>query len=122
MEAAMELRKSTLLCVELPRHDTGTYYAHFSRHIFTLKCYDKTAAALVAEVVEDPSGDYWAWWDNKEVDFSHVYPHDGLVEMCFPYGTKPEIEKGKGHKVRVRITILREAGPLDREFRKNKAL
>lgn len=122
MESKIKPPKSTLLSVERPRHDIGTYYAHFSAHIFTLRRYDKSSPALVAKVVEDPSGDYWAWWDNKKLDFSHVYPHDGLVEMCFPYGTSPEIEKGKGHKLRVRITILREAQPEDREFRHNRTI
>jgi hypothetical protein len=109
--------RSTLFCCELPRHDTGTYYAHFYRTLFSLRCYNKQVRALIAEVNSDPEGEYWAWWDSNTHTFRHVYLTEGLVEMCFAYGTKPEENRDRGRKLRVKVTILREAGPKDTDLR-----
>jgi hypothetical protein len=56
-------------------------------------------------------------WDSNTHTFRHVYLTEGLVEMCFAYGTKPEENRDRGRKLRVKVTILREAGPKDTDLR-----
>lgn len=47
--------------------------------------------------------DYWAWWDSETDSVRHVWPREFLVEMCFPYGSKAESERGRGRVIRVRV-------------------
>ena len=37
--------------------------------------------------------------------------------MCFAFGTKSEENRDRGRKLRVKVTILREAGPKDTDLR-----
>lgn len=80
------------------------YYAHLSRDPRTTSCYGDGKIHEVM-VTEDPRGDYWAWWDNKEQVFHNVYPIRSLVEMCFPYGTEIEEKYGKGHLLKVSVEL-----------------
>lgn len=113
-------RMTISLCNEEPRREGGTWYAHFCQHVFTLRMYNKEAKPLVAEIVEDPNGDYCGWWDNEAGEFHHIYPSPQLTEMCFPYGSKVEEDRGRGHKLPVRVTILREASPDDLDLCSNR--
>lgn len=38
----------------------------------------------------------WAWWYNKAETFRYVYDSKKKVEMCFPYGSTVEEDKGNG--------------------------
>jgi hypothetical protein len=41
--------------------------------------------------------------DKDDSGYTMIYPKKLLLEMCFPYGTKPEIESGKGNIVELII-------------------
>ena len=57
----------------------------------------------VRELNEGETSEYWAWWSTERKEFSpsQIWPHKGLVEMCFPYGSKAEVERGRGEVVNV---------------------
>jgi hypothetical protein len=59
-----------------------------------------------ARLVEDgdPAATHWAWIDAKAEDPCMIYPRAGMFEMCFPYGSKIEVEHGKGRTVRLAVT------------------
>jgi hypothetical protein len=54
--------------------------------------------------VEDVAGDYYGWQDTGAEDYVMIYPELFLLEMCFPYGSKAEVERGEGRVVRLNIT------------------
>ncbi len=56
---------------------------------------------IVRELREKEESIYWAWWSEKDQEFMFVYPFKGLVEMCFPYGSKCEEERGRGKLMNV---------------------
>lgn len=49
---------------------------------------------------------YYAWWDNEGEYFTYIFPHKGLVNMCFPYGYESEEELGRGTVRPVRLVFL----------------
>lgn len=101
-----------MFCHELRRHGSGTYYGHFCWNTVCLSMYDRQAPPLVARVTEDPEGEYWGWFDaRRDVISMMIYPHEGPLEMCFPYGSRPLEERGEGRKIRVRVDEVREAAP-----------
>jgi hypothetical protein len=60
---------------------------------------------VVRDLRDGESSPFWAWWSNEKQAFlpGFVWPHEGGVEMCFPYGTRVLIEKGEGEKVNVMV-------------------
>lgn len=71
---------------------------------------EKEAAKPIIQVEvsegQDTPGSYWGWWDAGEQRFGIVWYRKFLVEMCFPYGTKAEEERGKGKLLPVNIKVL----------------
>jgi len=51
---------------------------------------------------------FFAWWDADDKKFTHVYPSIVQVEMCFPYGSKAEIELGRGQTYQVKIIEIND--------------
>lgn len=102
--------RSTLYCQERDRHNGGTYLTYFMAHPEVTRLHDNKSPVFeaVVERIEPEPDCYWGWWDNKDGRFHHVYPAKLLVEMCFPYGTKPEIERGNGLLIPVRVIKGRE--------------
>lgn len=48
----------------------------------------------------DPSSDYYGWIDAKDPgEYTNVWPSEGQLEMCFPYGSRAETDRGRGRKV-----------------------
>jgi hypothetical protein len=52
----------------------------------------------------DPSATHWAWLPTGKTEPIMIYPREGLFTMCFPYGSKTEVEHGKGRVVRLAVT------------------
>ncbi len=50
--------------------------------------------------------DYWGWWDAKKEKFSLIFGKHFLLEMCFPYGTKIEEERGNGKAYRINVKLI----------------
>lgn len=85
-----------------------TVWKHFAAQPQSTRLYDDTLPVhevAVEECAEEP-GCYFAWWDAATERFDFVYPERGLVEMCFPYGTKIEEERGAGKLFAVRVIDL----------------
>ena len=67
---------------------------------------------LQVQVMEEPMTKdrdrHWGWWDLDvaEPRFAFVYPHQMLLDMCFPYGPEAEEKRGKGLRLPVKIEIL----------------
>jgi len=55
-------------------------------------------------VVIDSEGTYFGWQDTGSDYIAMIYHHLGLLEMCFPYGSKAEIAAEKGNIVRLKVT------------------
>ncbi len=51
---------------------------------------------------EEPT--YWAWYENEDKRYWHIYPKKFLVEMCSPDGFKKATTCGRGKIVEVIIT------------------
>lgn len=71
-------------------------------------CTDSDPVVRV-RVTPDDSGDHWSWWDTARGVFLFTNGHREGVEICFPYGTKVDEERGRGKVIRVRVDVLREA-------------
>lgn len=87
----------------------GYRYAHAFRNAFATHLAGKEHPILkvrVVELSEETDDAYWAWWNAEDGCFHHVYPKKLLVEMCFPYGTQPETERGYGELLPVSIEEL----------------
>lgn len=53
-------------------------------------------------VTEDENGAYWGW-RSADGRISMVYPSREQVEVCFPYGTQVQEERGIGRVVRLDV-------------------
>lgn len=60
----------------------------------------------VAEIQPDEGSTYHAWWSNADQRFSMVFSHKQAVEICFPYGSKVEEDRGRGHLLNVSVTMI----------------
>ena len=113
------MRSTVLYChlVLSDRRPGGSYWADFSPHPETARMYDYGEAPVyevtVSEMPDEPMLDsYWGWWDAQRGAFTMVYYAQALVEMCFPYGSKVEEERGRGKLMPVAVsgaTIVLEA-------------
>jgi len=45
----------------------------------------------------------WAWWDNEDQKFWHIYPNRKCVEICSGDGFKNDIKMGKGKIAKVKV-------------------
>lgn len=62
----------------------------------------------VLDESEATVADYWAWWrvddeGNRPDEIAFIYPSEGQVSMCFPYGPEAETARGRGQIIRVRV-------------------
>lgn len=90
-------------------HETGGYYYHFGINKVTASVYgDKpedivTVDLKISDNQDKPeangellNADYWGWFDEKEQEFTMIYPQYFLLNMCFPYGIKAEEDRKYG--------------------------
>lgn len=89
------------------RFPAGFWYAHLFTHKQAVGMCGSEPIIRVS-VEEDQKGDYFGWEYSDKKNFSMIYPSIKLVEICFPYGTKAEEEKGRGRVVKLKITEFPE--------------
>lgn len=54
---------------------------------------------------DDPPAQYWGWSpSDKPGTYNFIWPSEVQVELCFTYGTAPEVARGRGRKVELVIT------------------
>lgn len=100
MEEPRVFHGYALLC---SKPDTPERWNHLFRlERSTKMCGEGEVAAV--EVREDPEGDHYAWWDNEHASFKFLWWNKMSVEICFPYGTKVEEERGRGKLCRVHVS------------------
>ena len=87
--------------------ENGVWW-HDANHPDLCKMYSPGLPVHKVEVIEGAieGEQYHAWWENKDNCFIMIWPRKSLVEMCFPYGTKPEEELGRGFLLPVTIKDL----------------
>ena len=107
------MKETILYCGKLGSGDFFHFYAH--PDLVRMCGYDEVFKTCVTEagVVEDVHaemkdmwGGYYAWWDEERREFQFIAPHLHAVEICFPYGSKAEVEKGAGNVYRVKVEVL----------------
>jgi hypothetical protein len=64
----------------------------------------------VTLVEGEHSGLYWGWLATDGKYPEYMYPLRDAVEVCFPYGSKCEEEKGRGKVVGLLVEDLGEVG------------
>lgn len=102
-----------MYCHKYPseRRKEGFYYFNFYvSKLSTRVSSTKEEPVLEVEVTElvEPTEDcYWAWWETKDDRFVFCWPSRIQLEMCFPYGSKPAVDRWDGHFLPVRITEKR---------------
>lgn len=87
--------------------NSHSYFSHPMPSKGMAKLYASAGEALVeVEVREDPAGTYFGWIDAGPESGvpSMIWPSRFQLEMCFPYGTKVEVEHGKGRVVQLSVT------------------
>jgi len=81
--------------------------------------YKTSASILEVKVAESEEFDgcYWAYWDNEDQEFKHIYYKKFFVEMCFPYPIKTYEESGRGLLLPVKVEVLRTVADEELEFK-----
>jgi len=80
------------------------------RHFFPWQhgaeiCSDVGYVARVV-IIPDDNGTWWCWRSTADDRVHHVWPNLDLLDMCFPYGIKAEVERGRGKYFQARVKIL----------------
>jgi hypothetical protein len=101
------MRTSIQYCQE-KLGQAGPYFTHFAACPEVVNLYDSGEVLQVTiEECEVCSGCYWSWWDEEKQTFQFTCYWRGGVEMCFPYGTAIEEQRGRGKLLPVRVTPTR---------------
>lgn len=92
---------------ELRQVDGKFYYKNcFSSEKAVRMCSsEKIHKVNVREAFPEEDTPYVGWL-KPEGDIDFIFPNLTLLEVCFPYGTKAEAEKGRGKVIRVKIEEL----------------
>lgn len=67
-------------------------------------------------LTQDPGGPYYGWYQSHHPEnrgrggeVSMIYRRLMMVEMCFTYGSKAEVQRGRGEIIRLRAEYIRLA-------------
>ena len=96
------MKRTNLYCVK----EDGIYQHFYPAPEVVRMCGVEVKDILHVAVIEDPDGDYWAWYDSKDDCFTLVYHDKLLLGMCFPYGLEAAIKAEQGNAYQVRIEEL----------------
>lgn len=89
---------------------TGTYYMHFGP-IQYVRLHHLSEPIVEVEISENRDGNYWGWLKNDDcLQLGLIWPSEGQFEMCFPYGSAAEEERGDGKKVRLSVKEIYNEG------------
>jgi len=90
----------------LREQDGKEYYTNIFSHEKSVRMCTNTSEKIfkidVREAKNDEQTPYVGWLDSED-NISFIFPNLVLLEVCFPYGTKPEIICGRGRIVKVII-------------------
>ena len=109
------MKETILFCGKL---DDGAFF-HFYLHtdlvkmcghdeVFRVKVTEVELIPNVSEQLDKSAEGYFGWWDDEKQEFQFVAPNLHCVEICFPYGSKAEAERGRGNVYRVNVEVLED--------------
>ena len=81
------------------------YYCNFSSgfvhypHFFGEGPY----FSVTIQETQESQDSYWAWKSFERQEYDYIYTARQLVDMCFPYGSAVEVERGSGIIVTVSL-------------------
>jgi len=101
----MRMRTTELFAAQ--HLDGGFRHFYPSASVIKSLCLspDSKTPVLPVCVTEDPTGGYFAWWDEKRQSFSMVHHARMLVEMCSPDAFKHAEATGQGKLLQVRVEL-----------------
>lgn len=90
----------------------GRFYPVGSRAYVEAHCFDSPVLQVRVEEVagDDETATHWGWMRNASAHYpADSEPHmiwasRAQFEMCFPYGSLAEVDRGKGRVLRLRVT------------------
>ncbi len=84
--------------------DNKEYYTNIFNHEKSVKMCssDKIYKIEVREATSNEETPYFGWLD-LEGNIPFIFPNIILLEVCFTYGSKAEVEANKGRVIRVFI-------------------
>lgn len=88
------------------RYDDGLLYNLGEKWWVEIHGLSEPVVTVDVREVEDdsPEGTHWAWIKTGESEPLFSHPYRGGLEICFTYGSKVEVERGKGRIVRLAVT------------------
>ena len=118
------MKEAVLFCGKLTGGPNGDKFFDFYPHpdLVSMCGHDEIFKVRVTEIeivpdvsailgngpaVKDHEG-YYAWWAEEEQTFMFTAPSPHLVEICFPYGSRAGVKRGKGQVYRVNVEVISE--------------
>lgn len=76
-------------------------FLHIEHDINLVKMYGSGPyyKIVLRESDGSESPKYFGWKDLKRCEYTMIFPFEGLVRMCFPYGVEAEEKEGRGRLV-----------------------
>lgn len=88
---------------ELKTHDgKGFEYHHCSPDRRWVEMHRLSEPVVPVVVSESPSGNFLGWIETG-TDVPTMIWHERIFDICFPYGSKAEVEAGHGRVVRLEL-------------------
>lgn len=98
-------------------HDVRNRYFHVGKTERFVKCFgdDPIVPVTVSILTEGRHEDdaYYGWQDAGEYDKppEMIWPHWKSFNICFTYGAKAEMDRGKGRIVKLQISPTEPSKP-----------
>ncbi len=85
---------------ELNKKTGETYFLGIGSNLLFAKCFGESPYYRIKLKETDLStGKYFGWKDYLKKEYNMIFPSLVQAEICFPYGSKAEEERGLGKLV-----------------------
>jgi hypothetical protein len=99
-----------LIAEEYENHRKETRLRHFFGNMSQMRCCGadekRRYRVEVSRGTHGDPGGYWGWWNLEYMRWEMVFGSKVQVEVCFPYGSKAEEERGRGWLLPVDVKVL----------------
>lgn len=82
--------------------DDGAFWAPGHRRF--AQAHDDHVAAVPVLVAVAQDGDYWGWRPSPGDEPCMIYPHESLLDICWPGGYRSQERRSAGRAVRLTVT------------------
>lgn len=89
--------------------DGRVYFTDVGTRLFVDTCGGKLPVVRVRvreRTDADTGHTYWGWQGTGSERYDMIFPNELLFEMCFEYGSKAAISRGRGRKVQLTIEAI----------------